>query len=397
MKRKTIVRGLLAGLVAAALGWPASMAIPGANAQGTLSALQTDVDQIARRARPSVVTVFAQSRVPQSRVLPNQPDSRLHTRVGSGVAVGESIIVTTASVVLGAERVLVRTVNGIQVEAQVAGVDLIFNVALLRVPDLKLPALRFSAHPAQVGDWVIALGTSYRAQPTQSVGNIAYHYREPRTSLMQLTNTVYPGNSGGAALNARGELVGIVQGELGSPDLGAGGPDAERRPGGMSFVAPTETIRPVVESLALEGRVRHGYLGVTTKPASVPSESQPGTRVPLGALIESVVAGAPAERLGLRHGDLIVAFERERVEYPEQLARWVAESHPGTSIELVWVRDDIEQSGRALLSESPDANPGWALATGATRRGDASRIGEIERQIRLLNRQLEQMKGSGGR
>jgi serine protease Do len=360
-------------------------------AQGTLSALQTDVDQIARRARPAVVAVLAQRMVTYPRPLPGQASRRLHTRVGSGVAVEESGILTTASVVLGAERILVRTGNDLQVEAQVAGVDPVFNVALLRVPDLKLPVVRFASRPAQVGDWVIALGTSFRAQPTQSVGNIAYAYREPRTSKLQLTNTVYPGNSGGAALNARGELLGLVEGELGSPDVVGSGPDAERRPGGMSFVLPAEVVRPVYEALAREGRVRHGWLGVSTHAASVMSESEPGARVPLGALVEGVVNGGPASRVGLRKGDLIVAFEGERVEYPEQLARWVAASRPGSAIALVWVRNDDEMSGRATLAESPTSMPEWALGNRDGAEPD-DRVADLQRRIKQLNRELERIK-----
>lgn len=364
-------------------------------AQGALSALQAEVDQIVRHAQPAVVAVFAQRTVTHRNPLPGQPARRLHTRVGSGVAVEDNGILTTASVVLGAERVLVRAVNGIQVEAQVAGMDPIFNLALLRVPELRLPALRFAERPAQVGDWVIALGTSYRAQPTQSEGRIAYHYREPRTSLFQLTNPVYPGNSGGAALNARGELIGIVQGELGSPGLGAGGPDAERRPSGMSFVLPAATVKPVYESLRREGRVRHGYLGVSTRLASVESDSERGVRVPLGALVERVVEGSPADRAGLERGDLIVAFDRERVEYPEQLARWVAESRPGSAVQLVWAHKSLERTGRVLLGESPSPLPEWvatAPAVAPTPGGDSAKIAELERQIRLLSRELERLK-----
>ncbi|MBI5710973.1 MAG: serine protease [Candidatus Eisenbacteria bacterium] len=364
-------------------------------AQGALSALQTEVDQLVRNAQPSVVTVFAQRSETARNPLPGQPTRRLHTRVGSGVAVEDNGILTTASVVLGAERVLVRTQNGLQVEAQVAGMDPIFNLALLRVPELRLPILRFAERPAQVGDWVVALGTSYRAQPTQSVGNIAYHYREPRTSLFQITNPVYPGNSGGAALNPRGELVGIVQGELGSPEPGSSGPDAERRPSGMSFVLPVETVKPVYESLRREGRVRHGYLGVSTRLASVESDSERGLRVPLGALVESVVAGSPADRTGLERGDLIVAFDRERVEYPEQLARWVVESRPGSAVQLVWARKGLERTGRVLLGESPSPLPEWAMAAPAATPApghDAAKIAELERQIRLLSRELERLK-----
>jgi len=312
---------ILAPLVLAALA--AGAAPRPAPAQGTLSQLQMDVDQIARRARPSVVTVFAQT-LPRNTRPPasGARTGRIHTRVGSGVAVGESLILTTASVVLGVDRVIVRTANGIQVDAEIAGMDPIFNVALLKVPDVRLPVLHFAEdRTPQVGDWIIALGTSYGAQPTQSVGNVAYRYVDPRVPLLQLTNVVYPGNSGGAALNPRGELVGIVQGELGLPDFEARGPEYERRPSGMSLVLPATVIRPAVEGLRQEGRVRHGYLGVTTLAASVESESSVGARVPLGAQVEAVISSSPAARVALRRGDLIVAFDGERVEYPEQLAR----------------------------------------------------------------------------
>src|SRR5215510_11549620 len=160
---------------AAALFVAALAAPPWAVAQGTLSALQTDMDQIARRARPSVVTVIAQREVICKASATAAPEKRQRTRVGSGVAVEESAILTTASVVMGADRVIVRTANGIQVEAEVVGLDPIFNLALVRVPTLRLPTLRFgSPRDAEVGNWVISLGTSYRAQRTQSVGNVAY-------------------------------------------------------------------------------------------------------------------------------------------------------------------------------------------------------------------------------
>ena len=393
------MRGFAALLLAGAA--LATVAASGAAlAQGTLSQLQTDVDQIARRARPAVVTVFAQSLQGAPRAPGDSgatgSGTPVHTRVGSGVAVEESLILTTASVVLGADRVVVRTANGIQVEAELVGMDVIFNVALLRVPEVRLPPLPLAAdRPPRVGDWVVALGTSFRAQPTQSVGNIAFLHRDPRVPLLQLTNAVYPGNSGGAALNPRGELIGIVEGELGAPDFEVRDPDFERRPTGTSLVLPIEVIRPAYEGLRLEGRVRHGYLGVTTQAASVESESHPGSRVPLGALVEGVIAQSPAARAGLRHGDLVVGFEGDRVEYPEQLARWVAATRPGVAVDLVWVRNEIRRAGRVVLSESPGMLPSWAERAGAAGRdpADLSRIGQIERQIRELNRRLGRLRG----
>ncbi|TMQ72324.1 MAG: PDZ domain-containing protein [Candidatus Eisenbacteria bacterium] len=369
----------------------------GSHAQGALSALQTDMDQIAQRARPAVVTVFAQRTLPP-KAGPRGLERRTRTRVGSGVAVEENGILTTASVVMNAQRVVIRTANGLQAEAQVAGLDPIFNLALLRVSSVRLPAVRFGdAKDGQIGSWVISLGTSYRAQPTQSVGNVAYRYREPHQSLLQLTNTVYPGNSGAAALNSRGELMGIVQGELSPPEPADADPGDERRPGGASFVLPIETVRPVFESLRRSGRVPHGFLGVRTRAASVQAVTG-GDKTPIGALVESVVPGGPAESVGIKPGDLIVAFEGERVEYPEQLARWVAATRPGAPVKLVWVRDEIGRTGRATLGESPDPIPQWVLNDAdAETPQPPVRVSELEREIRRLSDELERIKTSGQR
>ncbi len=371
-----------------------------ATAQGTLSALQTDVDQIARRARPSVVTVFAirTESVAKTAASAAVPAPRVRTRVGSGVAVEENLILTTASVVLQAERTLVSTANGLQVEAEIVGVDPVFNLALLRVPTLRLPPLRFAdGEPARIGDWVVSLGTSYNAQPTQSLGNVAQRHREPGQWLLQLTNTVYPGNSGAAALNIRGELAGLVQGELGSPDLTGTAGAGERRPGGTSFAMPAETLRPVFESLKREGRVRHGYLGVTTLAASLESDREGGPSTPIGALVEGIIGGGPADRLGLRPGDLIVAFDGERVETPEQLARWVLATPPARTVTLVWVRRDIEHNGNVVLKESPDRVPQWLAGALADPQPDGPRkIAELEREIRRLSQELGRLKDQSG-
>lgn len=333
-----------------------------ARGQGSPSGEGTQVDRVVRAAEPCVVTIVAQRTVEHRDPLTGERQRRQHLRAGTGVAVEESDILTTASVVLGAEHVYVRTVNDLQVEARVVGMDPIFNVALLRVPDLSLPTMRFAAHGVDLGDRVVAMGMSYRMRPTATVGMVAERYREPRTSLLRITNIVYPGNSGGAVLNLQGQLVGLVLGELGAPDLGTSGRDAERRPTGMSFVMPVEDVAPVYDWLRREGRVRHGYLGVSTRAEVVQSDVD-GARIPLGAMVQSVQPGGPAARAGLRRGDLIVAFERERVEYPEQLARWVAESRPGSTVALAWVRDGVQRTGRAPLGESPTPLPQW-MATG---------------------------------
>lgn len=390
----------LAGIaLAAALAGVAGFDARPARAQGTLSAIEADVDQIARHARPSMLTIVAQRSVAAENTGREAPAGRrVHSRVGSGVAVGVDEILTTVSVVLGAEHVIVLTANGLQAEATIAGIDPIRNIALLRVSGLRLPAVRLSSRPANLGDWVIVLGSSYRGAPTRSVGNIAFRFRDPGTSLLQLTNEVYPGNSGGAAINSRGELLGLVQGELGSPEAPGRRERGERRPGGMSLVIPSEDILPSYEALRRDGRVQLGFLGVSTRGAFVDSDTQPGLRVPIGAIVEHIQPGGPADKVGLRKGDLIVAFEDQRVEYPEQLARWVAATAPGTVVKLVWAHDEMQRIGRVALAGSPTAIPSWMQLKVGTRPASAPsgesprRIGELQDEIRRLSAELGRLR-----
>jgi serine protease Do len=388
---------LLAALLSLVLG--SAVPLAHVSAQGTLSAIEADVDQISRQARPSLVTVIAQRTV-VTRKAGKPVERRPHSRVGSGVAVGRSEVLTTASVVLGAEKLVVITDNGLQVEARLRGMDPIHNVALLDVDGLVLPPLKFSTRLAQPGDWVIALGSSYGGALTQSVGNISYRYREPHTSLLQLTNQVYPGNSGGAALNSRGELIGLVQGELGSPEGPGAGTEDTHRPAGMSFVLPAEDILPVYSVLRRDGVPHLGFFGVSTRAGYIDSESSPGERIPLGAVVEATQAGGPAAKLGLKKGDLIVAYDGERVEYPEQLARWVAATLPGTMVHVVWARDEMRHSGRVVLNESPTPIPSWmqvglaeSTSTPATPAA-APNVADLQARIRRLNKELGKLRAA---
>jgi len=359
------------------------------HAQATLSAIEEDVERIARRARPCVLTVIAQRSTPAKAGVPR----RTLNRVGSGVAVTTNGVLTTASVVLGADHVYVVTDNHLQVEARVVGMDPVRNLALLRAENLELSSLPLANKRGESGDWVIALGNSYGGSPTQSVGTVALRFDEPGTSLLQLTNEVHPGNSGGAALNSRGELLGLVQGELGAPEAPGQTERAERRPGGMSFAIPIDVIVPFLDDLAKYQRVRHGFFGVSARGAFV-NGADASERIPIGALVEAVQPGSPAARMGLRKGDLIVAFDGERVEYPEQLGRWVAVAGPGVEVSLVWVRDEIKQEGRTRLDEAASAIPSWmrvdsSPSTGSGPGGPAAEAARDRRPSRALRERTE--------
>jgi S1-C subfamily serine protease len=365
-----------------------------------LSALETDVDMILATTRPSVVSVVCVRNAPEG-VRTSVPPS---TPVGSGIAVSEDEILTTATVVDRATQIWVRTSNRLQLRALLVGSDPISNVALLRVPGVKLPSVRFaSSRPARVGDWVIAVGTARDAhdRSAHSLGMVSFRHRDPRLPLTQLTNVVYPGFSGAAVVSARGELVGMLEGEL-DPESQANLMPGERAPVGVSFMLATDELQGVYLQLQREGRVHYGYLGISTRAVSVQSESEAGATVPIGVQVIDVVPGSPAARAGLRRGDLIVAFEGVPVEDPMQLGRWVTASAPGSAVSLVWVRNELRHDGRPVLTEAQGLAPAWAspgpLATVASSSDGApsgARIADLERRIERMNRELARLRSSG--
>jgi len=159
----------------------------------------------------------------------------------------------------------------------------------------------------------------------------------------------------------------------------------------MSFVQPAETLRAPYETLLRSGHIAHGYLGVSTRSASVASDADPGARVPIGAQVERVQPEGPAMKAGLRRGDLIVGFNGDRVEYADHIARWVSSTPPGSAIRLVWVRNDIRYEARITLGTSPDEAPQWVATPDDASRPPA-RIADLERQIERLNLQLKRLK-----
>jgi serine protease Do len=371
---------------------------PAPRAQGTLAALETDVDVLLATTRPSVVTIVCVRNAPEGVRTETAPS----TRIGSGVAVSGDEILTTASVVSRASQIWVRTSNRLQLQALVVGTDPISNVALLRVPGVDLPAVRFaSSRPARVGDWAITVGTARDShdRTAHSLGSVAFRHRDPRRPLWQLTNVVYPGFSGAAVVDARGDLIGILQGEL-DPASQAGIATGERAPAGVSFMLGVDDLRSIYLQLHREGRMHYGYLGVSTRGVSVESESEKGTQVPLGVEVLDVVPGGPAARAGLRRGDMIVAFEGVAVADPMQLSRWVAASAPGSAVGLVWVRDELRYEGRPVLTESQVPVPEWAdseplVATDTGNGLSGSRIADLERRIERMNRELARLRGPG--
>jgi serine protease Do len=337
-----------------------------ASAAATASAHDPAFDQACTRARRSLVTVLG-TRSHESlrtdasgRVLPARS-------LASGVVIdGQGHVVTTASAVRGCDAVSVRLADGRELQAILVGADEASDVALLRLPVRDAPHVTLAAVGSDaVGQEVAALGPGRGQSPRESYGVVRRCYEQPLGSLLLLTNPVYPGWSGGPALNARGEMVGLVIGRLAeAPEDWTEAGDATAPP---SFAIASDDLRTLVAHLASYGRVRRGFLGVRMVQGEVVDADHPTDPFKIGVRAEAVLPGSPAEQVGVRAGDLIVGWNGETLQSPEDLMRRVEGSPPGTVAQLVWVRNDERFEGRLVVGSKPDeellAAPPRASAT----------------------------------
>jgi len=315
------------------------------------------------RARKSVVTVVGQREHEDLRRGQGRPTRSL----ASGVVIdGRGHVVTAASVVRDCDRIQVKLADGRAVNAILLGVDDASDVALLELPVTDVPALRWASEPAApVGAWVAAVGQgNFSSAQGPNLGTVQRRYEQPLGSLLLLTNEVFPGYSGAPAINSKGELVGLVIGRLSEP------PADWNEGENASFAVAADDLKTVLDHLERYGRVRRGFLGVRMAQGEVVDSSRPDDPFKIGVRVEEVLAGSPAAQAGLRPGDLIVGWNGETLQSPEDLMRRVEGSAPGTSAALVWVRADERFDGKLVVGAKPDAellaSPGTPASGGST-------------------------------
>jgi S1-C subfamily serine protease len=268
---------------------------------------------------------------------------------GSGFVVDrDGSIVTNQHVVEDARTVSVRFgEDGAPVRARVLGTDPGSDLALLKVDPKQVEggvrALELaSSKELRPGDPAIAIGSPFGLSGTVTSGIVSALDRPIQspngftiTGAVQTDAAINPGNSGGPLLDGQGRVIGV------NSQIRTNGSNANS---GVGFAVPVDTVKEVVPQLERNGRVERGYLGVRS------GESQPVNR---GARVESVTVGSPAERGGLRAGDLITALEGRPVRDPDDLSALVADRRPGQRVELT-----VERGGeRRTLNVELGAQP----------------------------------------
>jgi len=330
------------------------------------------VTAAVKRVGPAVVRIDTERSVPRAGLDPafsdpllrelfgdQVPNSRERGQ-GSGIVIdAKGLILTNAHVVDGADRVEVTLADGRAVEGSVLGADPVTDLAVVRIDATSglVAAPLGDSEALEVGDWAIALGTPYGLERTVTLGIVSSLHRnitslgfsDKRLDLIQTDAAINPGNSGGPLINAAGEVVGINT-------LVRSGPGA-----GLGFAIPINLAKGVAAQLGKGDPVVHPYLGLQLVPLTArlarDNNADPNALVRLperdGALVQRVIPESPAEKAGLRRGDLVVAAADQTVSDPAALLRLVEASSVGEALSLQVLRGDQQLS----LSIRPAALP----------------------------------------
>ena len=280
---------------------------------------------------------------------------------GSGVIIDKNgLVLTNAHVVERVDSVTVTLADGTYLEGKVLGTDSITDLALVKIDskDDSSYAPLGDSEELEVGDWAIALGTPYGLEKTVTLGIVSSLHRDinslgfsdKRLDLIQTDAAINPGNSGGPLINSNGQVIGINT-------LVRSGPGA-----GLGFAIPINLAKNVSNQLLENGEVIHPYLGVqliSLNPKIAKEHNEdPNALVQLpersGALIQSVIPNSPAEKAGLKRGDLVIAAENILIEEPKTLLDEVEKAQIGKIFLLNVVRDNKE----IKVNIKPEALPG---------------------------------------
>ncbi len=279
---------------------------------------------------------------------PNQPDSERPQALGSGFVIDPSgYIVTNNHVIEQANEIKFKFQDDSELEAKLVGTDKLTDIALLKVESkTPLPYLKFAdSDKARVGHSVFAIGNPFGLGGTVTSGIISAFNRDinagPYDSFIQTDASINRGNSGGPLFNLDGEVLGINT-AIFSPTGGSVG---------IGFSIPANLAKPIIEQLRKFGKTQRGWLGVRIQELTPEISKSLGLKNEDGVLISMVNPGEPAEKAGLKSGDVILEFNGKKIKDVKSLQRTVAESAVESKAKVrVW-RDKKERSFTVKLGE----------------------------------------------
>ncbi|MBR0331974.1 MAG: trypsin-like peptidase domain-containing protein, partial [Alistipes sp.] len=282
-----------------------------------------------------------------------EPQTREQRSGGSGVIISaDGYIVTNNHVIEDATKLKVKLNDGRTFDAKLIGTDPTTDVALIKIDEENLPTLAFgNSNDLRLGEWVLAIGSPFDLQSTITAGIVSAKARQLGVipdelrveSFIQTDAAVNPGNSGGALVNIRGELVGIntvIKSSTGSYV-------------GYSFAVPETIVRKVVVDLKEYGVVQRAMLGIRYRAIDDLFIEQLGEELGIsktgGLYVDEVVEGGAAEDAGLRKGDIITAVDGKKVNDASSMSEQMAQYRPGDKISIEYDRNGTAKKAQVTL------------------------------------------------
>jgi serine protease Do len=363
--------------------------------------LTTAIADVAQKAMPAVVHIEVTQRVqvpspvfpfesdPFFRYFfgsPQRPrfDKRELRGIGTGMVIdSEGNILTNNHVVGGATKITVKMASGEEFEAKVVGADPKTDLAVIKIKAAHdISCLKFGdSDKLRVGEWVVAIGNPRGLEQTVTAGIISAKHRtgimDPSSyqDFIQTDAAINPGNSGGPLLNLTGDVIGVNAAIVSE----SGGFE------GIGFAIPSNMAAAVAEALMKTGKVVRGWLGLSLQevtPSLVKNMNLKGSK---GALVADVTKGGPAEKAGIRRGDVIVSLDSAVVESANDLKNRIAGTRVGKKVEIGLIRKGERLTVQPVV-EPYKLSPNMAAVEMENRMGiEVKEISILEARKRRLN------------
>jgi serine protease Do len=340
----------IAGSMVPAAGFSSIVKMAGPSVVSITSTTVSKTAGIDRDTLSQMFRGFPGFELPDNPQLQN-PRSRSQVAAGSGVIMtSDGYILTNSHVVDGASKVHVKLADKQEFDAKVIGTDSEADIAVIKVDASGLtPVIIGDSSKLEVGDLVLAIGNPFALGQTVTMGIVSALGRtglgiENYENFIQTDAAVNPGNSGGALVNARGELVGINTAILSE----SGGNQ------GIGFAIPSNMARTLMNEIKDHGKITRGRLGVYPQDLSPALAKSFGLKDTKGALVAEVEENGPAANAGLQQGDVIREVNGAVIENPEALRFKIAEMAPGTNLNLKVWRNGGEKTVSAKLGTRDD-------------------------------------------
>ena len=317
---------------------------------------------------------------------------------GSGVIIStDGYIVTNNHVVDGADELLVTLNDNKEYSARIIGADATTDLALIKIDAKQLPAIVIAnSDQVKVGEWVLAVGNPLGLNNTVTAGIVSAKARtmgQGVSSMIQTDAAINQGNSGGALVNTRGELIGInamIYSQTGS-NIGYG------------FAIPTAIMNKVVDDIKQYGAVQRAMIGIAGSDVNVyvDSEKEKGNEVDLGTMegiyVAEITEGGAAEDAGIKKGDVITHIDGQKVTKFGELQGIMAQKRPGDKVTVTYLRNKKKQSATLTLKNQQGTTKVVKNADLDVLGGTFRAITDQQKEQLNIGYGLEVMKVSGGR